>query len=512
MGLLALSVPAGAAAQRTTTSPTTKAPTRTPFSTMVDRARKLAAAPFQPAQKPLSDALRDLDYDGWRSIRFRPEQAIWADASPPLLWQMQLFHPGSHHQRTVEIEIADGGATSPLAWRTDRFRYDPPASPSLADDAKDVGAAGFRLHHPLHRPGVFDEVAVFLGGSYFRILGRHQMWGLSARALAVDVASAQGEEFPFFRAFTIEKPAAGVGAIVVNALLDSASVTGAFRFVIQPGAATVVDVDATVFARRDLARLGLAPLTSMFQRGESRRSVGDVDDFRPEVHDSDGLLLHTGTGERVWRPLRNPKQVGVNAFVDDNPRGFGLLQRDRDFDHYQDLETRAERRPSIWIEPKGAWGKGHVELVELPTDDEYQDNIVAYWTAQTPLRAGTSRSYAYRLAAMLEEPAGGDGRVTSTRSGNARSMGRTGAAEQARLFIVDFEGSELEQLDETQPVTASLSTSRGVLGLPIVQKNAVTKGWRAAFVFTPDDGVADVRLALQLNGRTLTETWTLPCP
>ena len=490
-------------------------PGPTPFAALRERARRLAAAPFQTQRQSLAPSLTSLDYDAWRAIRYLPEQAIWADDASAA-WQLQLFHPGSHYQRTVDIDLVEAGVTTRLPWRTARFRYDPPTSLSLAIDAATTGAAGVRLHHRLHRPEHFDEVAVFLGGSYFRLLGREQVWGASARALAIDVAGPRGEEFPFFRSFTIEKPPPGGNVIVVNALLDSPSISGAFRFAITvsapPDDATVVDVEAVVFARDDIARLGIAPLTSMFQRGENRRSAGEVDDFRPEVHDSDGLLLHTGAGERVWRPLQNPKHLNVHAFVDDNPRGFGLLQRDRAFDHYQDLETQAEQRPSLWIEPKGSWGKGHVELVEIPSDDEYHDNIVAYWLPQTPLRAGTSRAFGYRLSAVRGEPAGGQGRVTSTRSGNAQAIGNSAADARARLFIVEFEGGDLEALAETAPVRALLTTSRGTVGVATVQKNPKTKGWRAAFVFTPTDEVADLRLSLQRDGRPLTETWTLPCP
>ncbi|HEY1100582.1 MAG TPA: glucan biosynthesis protein, partial [Myxococcota bacterium] len=463
----------------------------------------------------------------------RPEAAIWADddASP---FRVQFFHPGFGHHRQVEVAIVDPATntTTLVPWRSDRFRFDPPAPSTLgAASAALSGPAGFRLHHELNTPGVYDELAVFLGASYFRLLGAGQVYGISARALAIDVTAPTGEEFPFFRAFSIEKPApknpSSPPQIVVNALLDSVRVTGAYRFVITPGATTEVDVDAVVFARADVAGLGLAPLTSMYLQGDARR-----DDFRPEVHDSDGLLLQTGSGEQVWRPLLNPKVVREYAFVDEQPRAFGLLQRDRDFEHYQDLETHQERRPSLWVTPRGAWGRGHVQLVELPTENEFMDNIVAAWRPAAPLRKGESLRYGYRLSSSLTEPealrvVGGEqplARVVATRSGTAAAMGIKHVDPRARVFTIDFVGDALDPhgtsaatTASTAPMQVQLTTTSGTVSPATLQPNPSTKGWRVAFTFTPAANgdavtVADLRLTIVRAGRALTETWTLPCP
>src|SRR5205085_6387853 len=157
--------------------------------------------------------------------------------------------------------------------------------------------------------------------------------------------------------------------VTVYALLESQRATGAYRFDIVPGAETVVRVQARLYLRAaatQVATLGIAPLTSMFFSGENQPRRGD---FRPEVHDSDGLQVATGDGEWLWRPLQNPARMTVTSFAVRELRGFGLMQRDRTFSSYEDTEARYERRPSAWVRPLSDWGPGRVELVQLPTPD-----------------------------------------------------------------------------------------------------------------------------------------------
>ena len=263
--------------------------------------------------------------------------------------------------------------------------------------------------------------------SYYRFLGRGQRYGLSARGLAIGAGAQVNEEFPFFREFWIETPDAASEHIVIHALLDGASATGAFRFDIFPGLETSVDASVTLFARKPIASLGMAPLSSMFLCGKNDHRF--TDDSRGELHDSDGLLMHTGAGEWIWRPLSNPAVPAVSTFIDNNPRGFGLLQRDRNFDDYQDLDLAYELRPTYWIEPREGWGEGGVQLVELPTEDESNDNIVAAWAPKQNLDAGASTTYGYRITALTN-----DGRLTpGARAVNTfRSQPRAiGAADPA---------------------------------------------------------------------------------
>ncbi len=351
------------------------------FEDVLKRARAIGTAPFEANPPPLPDALARLDFDSWRDIRFRRDKALLGTEGGP--FRMEMFHLGHIYPRPVTVNVVREGIATPVPYAATLFDYgrnriEKPLPLNL-------GFAGFRLLYPLNRPEVLDEVAAFLGASYFRFLGRKQRYGLSARGLAVG-AGAPGEEFPFFREFWIETPGPLAERVTIYALLDGASVTGAFRFDLYPGAETVLEVSATLFPRVAAFKLGLAPLTSMFFTSQNDRRFSD--DFRPELHDSDGLLIHSGTGEWIWRPLRNPTEPEVSAFLDRKVQGFGLLQRDRVFEDYQDLDLGYELRPSYWIEPKGDWGDGRVELVELPTGDETNDNIVASWVPDAAVEAG----------------------------------------------------------------------------------------------------------------------------
>ena len=373
-----------------------------------------------------------------------------------------------------------------------------------------LGFAGFRVHYPLHRPAYADEVAVFLGASYFRMVGRNQGYGISARGLAVNTALPEGEEFPAFREFWLVRPAPKATSLTIYALLDSQSVSGAYRFQLVPGTETVLEVEATLFARAAVKRLGIAPLTSMFFTGENQ--IRALDDYRPEVHDSDGLLMHTGKGEWIWRPLSNPRELRVSSFLDENPAGFGLLQRDRKFEHYLDLESHFERRPSYWVEPRGApWGKGAVHLVEIPVREEIHDNIVAFWVSDQPLNVGESRTFAYRLRASLAAPLPREplGSVARTRSGwGAVSGMKDQPPHSLRRFVVDFTGGKLPVLSATQPVMADLSVSAGVVSDLVTQRLPDSAGWRASFLLDPDGtSASDLRLYLTSRGKRLTEIW-----
>lgn len=474
------------------------------FKVVKERAQRLAGAKFNDPKGNVPEALRDLSYDEYRRIRYRREAALWKDDA---LFELQFFHLGFFYDRAISVSIVDGGAVSPVAYTPENFEHggDFPAE----DLPTDLGYAGFRIHFPLHRPDYADELAVFLGASYFRILGREQRYGLSARGLAIDTGSPSGEEFPFFREFWIEKPAPVQSTLVVYALLDSRRATGAYRFVFHPGTSTMVEVTVAIFPRADIGKLGIAPLTSMFLHGED--NTRRFDDFRPEVHDSDGLLLHTGNGEWIWRPLTNPNKLRISSFVDTNPRGFGLAQRDRDFDHYLDLESEYHRRPSLWIEPVGDWGEGVVQLVEIPTEEEIHDNIVAFWKPERAIRAGEAVELSYRMTSYLQSPVLPPlARVRSTRIGKAGFIEPgTEAPPDARHFVIDFDGGDLAILDTEQPVEAILTASSGRFTPPILQKNTETGGWRAFFTFMPDGGRdADFRLHLRLLDTVLTETWT----
>ncbi|MES1942743.1 glucan biosynthesis protein D [Salinisphaera sp. PC39] len=469
------------------------------FARLIERARALADEPPRETPPKHPDLLERIDYDTYQTIRFNHERALWADTPSPV----EFFHLGRYAKRPVAIHlVADGEAR--------RLRYDPRffdtsetgLSERLPDD---LGFAGFRVMNP---GGETDWLA-FQGASYFRSAGELDQYGLSARGIAVDTALPETPEaFPRFTAFWLERPAAD-GSLRLHALLEGDSVTGAYRFDCRPGDAVVMDVRAELFQRRAIERLGIAPLTSMYWYSETNHRRAP--DWRPEIHDSDGLALWTGAGERIWRPLNNPPRTQTTSYVDRDPRGFGLLQRDRDFDHYQDDGVFYDRRPSVWVEPLGAWGDGEVQLVELPTDDEIHDNIVAYWVPAAPAEAGRHWRFDYRLHWVAEEPhpPAGVARVRATRIGRPGVPGQHEARDpDGRKFAIDFSGGPLADMAQRYDLDVVVETSRGRIDNPYALKVVGTDRWRAVFDLHADGAEpVDLRCHVRLGDRALTETW-----
>ena len=473
------------------------------FAKVQELARQRAAREFRAPPTNLPAALANLTYDQYRDIRFRPTSALWRDKS---LFEVQFFHRGYRVRQRVNIyEVTSAGAGlveySPRLFTFGRLKT-PKAS-------TEVGFAGFRVHFPLQTPNYKDELLVFLGASYFRVLGRNQHYGISARGLAIDTGSQSGEEFPTFTDFWLVRPQPTDRSLTIYALLDSKSVAGAYQFEIRPGEITQVEVHCDLFPRRAIAKLGVAALTSMFLFGEDGTGRR-FDDFRPQVHDSDGFMAETGHGQWLWRPLANPRELRVNRFMDENPQAFGLIQRDRNFAHYQDVESQYQARPSYWVQPLGNWGKGGVELVEIPSDEEIHDNMVAYWVPDGPVNGGKPLSFAYLLSAFAENPSWPPGgRVVAIRSGNpgvGDNKGHFGPG--ARRLLIEFAGGELDGLDGSQPVKAELTAENGQIDALTVQRVPQSRVWRVALVVTPraKKPVVDLRGYLTLYGEVLTET------
>ncbi len=484
------------------------APTAPPqfgYADVVRRARALAATPFDNAPPVLPGPLKNFDFDTWRDIRFRPEKAFLN--FPGSLFHLELFHLGHLFLRPVTVNTIRGGIPTPIPYTPDLFDYG--HTKLDATLPINLGFAGFRLHFPLNNPAVFDEVIAFLGASYFRFLSRGQRYGLSARGLAVN-AGGPGEEFPFFREFWIDTPQPNVAHATIYALLDGAAATGAYRFDLYPGADSAVEVTMTLFPRDSTVKFGLAPLSSMFFIGENDHRYND--DFRRELHDSDGLLINSATGEWIWRPLRNPPSPAVSTFLDHEVHGFGLLQRDRNFDHYQDLDLAYELRPSYFIEPHGSWGDGEIELIELPTSDEASDNIVASFVPKNVPEAG--RNYAYRITSSLSfERLSPNGRVVGTYQTAAKALGSAEPIEPgSHRFIVDFAGGDLAfYAQDPRLVEVVPSTSQGKILRSWIVPNPHINGFRATIDLQLDPGQStDLRAFLRTGTRALTETWTYP--
>ena len=466
------------------------------------RAKAMAATDYEAPAEDGLEGLRALSYDEFRDIRFRAEETLWSEAGS---FRARFFHTGSYFLRPVRIfEVAEDRARE-ILYTPELFDFGANQIEGLT--AETGGFAGLRLHHPLNRPDVFDEVASFLGASYFRAVGRNQHYGLSARGLAINTGLPSGEEFPAFTEFYLERPQPGAESLVLHALLDSPSATGAYRFEIRPGNDTVMQVSALVYPRRDIARIGIAPLTSMYTFGGNDR-VG-VDDFRPAVHDSEGLEVWTGKDERVWRPLVNPEALRFSFFGDENPRGFGLMQRARAFAAYQDLEARYERRPSLWVELIGGWGKGAIQLIEIPSDNEAHDNIVAYWIPSQPAAAGAELAFDYRLHWSIEHPFPPEqATVAATLVGRAVTAGKA-PDQPARKFVIDFVGGALANLDPAAPVEARAEVSGGSITEPVVQHGVPIGGWRVFFDMTPaGDQPVELRCRLVMGDAVLSEVWS----
>jgi glucans biosynthesis protein len=470
------------------------------FDTLRQRARALALKPHVAPPRDAPEWLQKLSYDQHRIIEFDQTRSLWRNEKLP--FQVQFFHPGWFFNQSVRISEVRDGRVEAVPFRRDYFRYH---QLKVGDVPPGLGFAGFKLLYPVNGPGrPGDELGAFLGASYFRLLCKGAVYGLSARGLALNTGEAGPEEFPVFTEFWLERPTSAAKELILYALLDSDRVAGAYRFAIAPGADTIVHVKAVLYTRKNAKVFGVAPLTSMFWRGENTN--GRSDDFRPEVHDSDGLLIHNGAGEWIWRPLQNPGAVRTAAFADENVRGFGLLQRDRNFGDYQDLEATYHARPSAWIEPLGEWGRGSVRLVELPTRDEFSDNIVAFWAPEKLPAPGEPIELEYRLHWFMDQIGPPGGFVHATR------QGRSSAQEpELHRFIVDFDGPRLRSLagdSRLQPVLTAGDGAKIVHSS--LQKIPANGMWRVTFAIKPDGSgrPVELRCFLRQESDTLTETWS----
>jgi glucans biosynthesis protein len=473
-------------------------------------AAERAAKPYRANSDKLPADLARLNYDQVRDIRWRPERALWRDENRP--FEAMFFHLGLY--QTEPVLINEVTSTGVRHVRYSRSDFDYGKNQVQPQAWGDLGFAGFRLHNHLNSPDYKDELVVFQGASYFRALGQGQQYGLSARGLAIDTVGGTGEEFPRFTEFWLVKPDAGATTVTVYALMDSPRASGAYRFDIEPGAQTRTVVRSRVFLRaapgsKPIATLGIAPLTSMFFFGENQPRK---EDFRPEVHDSDGLMIATGEGEWLWRPLQNPRQSSVTSFATRNPRGFGLMQRDRQWASYEDVEARYERRPSAWIRPLHDWGEGRVELVQLNTPDETHDNIVAYWVPARLPPAGQPLEFSYEVSWQGDEQQRPPGAwVTQSRRGYGYTKEPAETLRQQVQYVVDFEGPALKALPADASVKAvATADGNGKLLENIVYRNPATGQWRMTLRVQRLDASRPIELRafLQHDNHAVSETWT----
>lgn len=467
------------------------------FENIIVQAETLSKEPWSATPEIPSETLRNLNYDQYRDIRWKDEHTLWRRLGLP--FQAKFFFTGHIHSKPVTLFQVNREAPGQLRFSPGFFDFGKNRIPE--SEAAKGGYAGFRIHYPINRKDFLDEFLVFLGASYFRAVAKDQVYGISARGLAIGTLSK--EEFPDFTTFWLVEPPSGATDMKIYALLEGKSVTGAYEFHVFPGVRTRMEIRAVVFPRADIEDPGIAPLTSMFWFGENTSNT--FGDYRPEVHDSDGLQIERGNGEWVWRPLSWSKQRQISLFEDENPRGFGLLQRDRDFTHYQDMEARYHQRPSVWVRPLGNWGKGAICLMELPTTNEYQDNVVAYWQPKGGMKKGQRYEINYSLDWFGENP-------------NIPSVGRClftrvdyQDAPYYRMFVLDFGEGELSKLPADAHVTADAWIGAGGKLQDVqVQKNNYNDSWRVTFIASTDQLAKplELRCSLAVDGRPITETWT----
>lgn len=482
---------------------------------VVAHAKALANQPYHPPKSNLSPVFSQMQFADYQQIRFKLKKAYWGDDHLP--FKLEFYHQGMQFDTPVKIdEINDFGSVQAIRYTPNYFSFGNVRHDATA--TKNLGFAGFKVLYHLNPDHNWDdEIASFLGASYFRVIGPNQVYGLSARGLAIDTGESRPEEFPRFKHYWIKRPVPGSHHLLIYALMDSPSATGAYQFKIYPNqnGDARVDIKSRIILRKPVDRLGIAPLTSMFLFGPNQPSK--VPNYRHALHDSNGLAIHTGKGEWIWRPLENPKHVTISSFSMTNPKGFGLLQRGRDFNEYEDLKDRYDRRPSGWVVPDGSWGKGKVVLIELPSPNETNDNIVAFWKPAKQPQPGQILDLNYHIDFSTHE-----NRLRSKKLGYVvKTMRSPGNIYQSNLirhsdgttaFLIDFAGGELSQLSQYTPdITSQISIGPNArLMSHHLQYNPVIKGWRLDLrikVKNPSQNV-EMRANLTQNGHPITETWS----
>ncbi|HWX78933.1 MAG TPA: glucan biosynthesis protein [Steroidobacteraceae bacterium] len=462
------------------------------FETLLEDAKRRASSPYSPQRSSLPAALDKLSPEQYRSIHFNPDAGIWKAEKLP--FRVELLRAGYNLQTAVMVSTVEDGVAKDVVATPAMFQMAAALPAQLGKVS--LPLSGFRIRSRINSNKIWDEFLVFQGASYFRAVAKNLLYGLSARGLAINTGEPSGEEFPAFTHFWIERPDARATAIVIYALLESESTTGAYKFTVQPGVETFMDVELTLFPRAEMRVVGIAPLTSMFLFDETNR--GRLDDYRPEVHDSDGLQIATMNGEQIFRQLANPLKLQVSAFTTTSPQGFGLVQRSRDQSDFQDFDARYERRPSAWIEPKGEWGAGAVELVEIPSGRESNDNIVAFYRMAQPLIPGHPAQFAYRIT-WTDEPAlpKGLGKVFAARSGASLDRKR-------RVFLLDIVGAG----EKVDGLRLDLAASAGKISNATLMSNSELHGLRASFEIDPNDAdLIELRLRIMRGDRPVSETW-----
>jgi glucans biosynthesis protein len=460
---------------------------------VTEAAKNLSKQPFRPLPADIPKIFRDLSYEQYAAIRERPETAIWAAEN--IGFAIEPLHRGSLFSSPMEVRLVAEGKARRILYDPALFDF---GTLTVPGNIGDIGFSGFRV---LARgQDGFYGLAIFQGASFFRAMAPGQTFGTMARAMSIKTADPRGEEFPAFRSVWIERPTLAAGALVIHALIDSESVTGAYRFTLRPGDATIIDTECTLFARAAVDNLGLATMSATHLSGPLDERCND--DLRPSVCEANGLQMLTGKGEWLWRPVTNRNTLQISSFVDETPRGFGFFQRDRFFDHYQDDDQHFETRPSLWIEPIGDWAAGSVQLIEIPSDSEANDNIIGYWKPKAPLAAGSETLFAYRQFWCWNPPEQPPLAITT------QSRAGRGSSPKRRRFVVEFSGDILSVSENEKAMKPNLSAAPGSIVGVRTFPSADKKSCRILFEIDPgNESYSEMRLVLEARGKPLSETW-----
>ncbi len=481
-------------------------PSRFDFETLKGMVADLAAKPYAPPPMPDPDIVKTMNFDTAKHILPDPDHALFGDGRGP--YPISLLAVGQLFPKTVRMFALTDGQAREVIFQADYFKS-PPDGPLSKLPPTPSPFAGLEFLQAYDKPVLrgHEGWARFIGASYFRAVGEANQFGVSSRAVAQNSGIAIPEEFPDFTHFWVGEGETDDDPITLYALLDGPSIVGAYRFVMHRGRGTTMDITLQLHIRQPIERLGISPMTSMFWYSESVK--GAATDWRPEIHDSDGVAMWTANGDHLWRPLIDPDKLTISKFPDDKFRGFGLMQRDKNYDHYLDA-VFYERRPCCWCEPIGDWGKGSVQLLEIPTDNEIYDNIVLSWVADAPNKAGDVLDYRFKLLWRDTDPYPGKlALCVATRLGAGDIQGAP-RSKVLRKFILEFKGGfQATRVADAKPEPV-LETSRGkFLNIVVEPSPDGDLGlWRIQFDLDPDGtDPVDLRCHLAYQGEALTETW-----
>ncbi|HQT81322.1 MAG: glucan biosynthesis protein D [Ferrovum sp. 37-45-19] len=486
------------------------------YAKLIEQAKVLAHSAYEAPPRPDSKVLDEIDWEHHGQIQFDTDHALFANG--PGEFPISFFHQGRFFRVPVRMFVLNSDEETTQAqeiiYHSDLFKM--PENNPAHRLGPPAAFAGFRIQESRlagnpHLNWRDNDWAAFLGASYFRAIGDEYQYGLSARGVAINVVvDGVTEEFPDFTHFYFVPPKEGSNRMVIYALLDGPSIAGAYRFTLTRHHEVVMEIEHHLFLRQDVQRLGLAPITSMYWFSEKDKKTAE--DWRPAVHDSDGLMMWTGKDEHLWRPLNNPTGIQVSSFNDSHPKGYGLMQRERHFSEYQDA-VHYEKRPSLWVEPLGNWNQGSVELVELHTSEELYDNMVVMWVPQEKALRGQSYHLHYRLYWQANYPFPLPlAQVYRTSIGRGGEPGVKRPPE-AHKFMVEFHGDIFNILPQHTDPFADLWTSKGRFDLIYVERvpNAEPHQWRVIFdLILPQEKIinpVELRLTLKFQGSVLSETW-----